>query len=84
MGVMMNDDKLYRTTVKVEVLSRGPLVFEDLADLHDLITNGHFSVVCASSIEEVSKERMRELLVCQRSDPDFFDPLDDDSTSEDE
>lgn len=76
---MEDDNKLYRTIVQVEVLSRGPLEFEDLGHLHEMVTDGHFSGdYSVVSSEVVSKSAMRKLLEAQRSDPDFFDELDED------
>lgn len=80
---MSDDEKLYRTIVQVEVLSRGPLEFEDLADLHEMITDGHFSGEYeVKSSEVVGRAEMRKLLEAQRSDPDFFDELDEDDEVE--
>jgi len=82
---MEDDNRLYRTVVTVEVLSRGPLEFEDLAHLHTLITDEHYSGdYSVASSEVVSKEAMRKLLAAQRSDPDFFDELDEDEVEWDD
>lgn len=71
--------------MKVEVLSRGPLVFVDLADLHHMITYDHLSGEYETeSSEVVSRARMRELLSAQRSAPDFFDELDPEEGEEDD
>lgn len=39
----MAKKKLYKTIIQVEVLSEEPLVFNELDDLHEKITDGHCS-----------------------------------------
>jgi hypothetical protein len=62
----------YRSVVTVEVLSDEPLDFEDLLDLHYLVTDGPCSGDWHIETEEVSREKMRVLLENQRSDPAFL------------
>lgn len=60
-----DQDKFYRTVITVEVLSEGPFHFGDLSDVHDAITTGDCSGNWEESSEEVSREKMRELLEAQ-------------------
>jgi hypothetical protein len=74
--------KYFRSVYQVEVLSARPYEPADNPDLTDLeaisqdITDGDCSgmVTEVVSNEEVSEERMRELLIAQGSDPGFLIP----------
>ena len=70
----MEKMKFFRTIVTVEVLSEDfPVEFDDLKDLDYLITEGHCSgMVQVMSSELVSGLEMAQLLIKQRSDPEFF------------
>ena len=66
---------LYRIVYKIEVLADSPLHHEPLSlkDIAYEITDGHCSgVFLDTEVEEVSRERMSELLVAQGSDPSFL------------
>ena len=67
--------KLFRQVFEVEVLSEGePLASDsDLSRIEYEITDGGCSGMVEEVIcEEVSPEKMRELLIQQGSDPDFL------------
>lgn len=64
--------RFFRTTVTVEVISRGPYVFSDLADLHQDITSGPCSGSTSVEIEELSAAEAAEALIEQGSDPTFL------------
>jgi hypothetical protein len=72
--VIEMDKRYYKTTVVVTVLSEyEPPVWNDLADLNYLITDGHCSGMVATTDEiEVSAKQMAQLLINQNSDPEFF------------
>ena len=66
---------LYRIVYKIEVLADSPMHHESLSlkDIAYEITEGHASgVFLDTEVEEVSKERMSELLIAQGSDPSFL------------
>lgn len=66
---------LYRIVYKIEVLADSPIHQEPLSlkDIAYEITDGHCSgVFLDTEVEEVSKERMSELLIAQGSDPSFL------------
>jgi hypothetical protein len=65
-------EPFYRSVVTVEVLHRGELVFDDLANLHELIDSGPCSGEYSVKTHEVTEGKMRKLLEAQRSSPDFF------------
>jgi hypothetical protein len=82
------EDGWYRTVFEVEVLSRGrfdPAVgrehLNDLQVIADAITDGDCSGEVRRVVaEQVTRKRMRALLLAQRSDPEFLlgnDPDDD-------
>ena len=75
----MSTRKFYRRVFQVEVLSETPIPEEmDLDELHYQITSGAWSgMVSALAEEEVDGARMAELLMHQRSTPDFFSLTDD-------
>lgn len=66
--------KYYKTTIVVTVLSEyEPPVWNDLADLYYLITDGHCSGMVATADEiEVSAKQMALCLIEQNSDTEFF------------
>jgi hypothetical protein len=65
--------ELYRTVFQVEVLSDVPLNDASLADVAREIVEGDASgAVHVVSHEQVSRERMAELLTAQGSDPAFL------------
>ena len=67
--------KLYRIVYKIEVLTDSPLHHEPLSltDIAYEITEGHSSgIFLDTEVEEVTKERMSELLIAQGSDPEFL------------
>ena len=69
--------KYYRTVIQVEVLSNYPVDYSTLQDVHYDITSGDSSGEWwVGSQEEVSKEKMAELLEAQGSDPSFLIPDD--------
>jgi len=66
---------LYRIVYSIEVLADSPLHQEPLSlkDIAYEITEGHASgQFLDTEVEEVSRERMSELLVAQGSDPSFL------------
>ena len=68
--------KLFRQVFEVEVLSEGAPLPNDvsLSRIEYEITDGCCSGMIEEMIcEEVSPERMRELLIEQGSDPDFLE-----------
>ena len=68
--------KFRRSLVEVEVLSEGDehLEFDDLSDLHEKITNEHYSGQFGiTTTELVDADRMSALLSEQGSSPEFFD-----------
>lgn len=69
-------DRYWRTVVCVEVLTRGedPPEFDDLSDLHYMITTGNASGDFVETSEPVTEEEMRKLLENQGSDPGFLIP----------
>lgn len=65
--------KYYKTIIEVEVLSEDPYNPEELEQIAADITTGDCSGKWTiSSSEEVSKEKMTELLIAQGSDPEFL------------
>ncbi len=70
----MTGEGYFRHVYQIEVLSRGPLPELDLEDLDYQINHGACSgkVELVVSNEEVTKERMAELLTAQGSDPEFL------------
>ncbi len=68
------DKTLYRQVFEVEVLSEGePLNDVILQDIAYEITEGHSSGVVKETVrEEVTADRMAELLKAQGSDPEFL------------
>lgn len=65
--------KLVRTVLQVEVLSNGRFTWANLDDVHESITHGDCSGrVTEISAEEVTPERMAELLLAQGSSPSFL------------
>ncbi|MGV8847217.1 hypothetical protein [Tessaracoccus sp.] len=65
---------LFRTVIHLEILSVGPVPDEtDLAVITYQMDQGDYSgMVIDSSSEEVTRERMAELLIAQGSDPEFL------------
>ena len=66
---------LYRIVYKIEVLADTPMHHDpiDLAGINYAITEGHASgQFLETKTEEVSRERMAELLIAQGSDPEFL------------
>lgn len=70
--------KLYRTVIVFEVLHDEPISADaELNDIYEETITGDFSgMVLSQKTEEVSPEKMRELLTAQGSDPDFLTPED--------
>lgn len=70
----MSEEKYYRTVYEIEVLSDiPPPSLPTLEQIAYDITEGHSSGVLNETIqEEVSRERMAELLIAQGSDPEFL------------
>jgi hypothetical protein len=67
--------KLVKTVVQVVVLSEGDVDFDDLSELHDLITIGGCSGNWAvTATIDLTREEMAASLEEQGSDPDFFGP----------
>lgn len=68
-------EKYWKTTITVTVLSKGedPPQFDDLAELHNLITDGPCSGDYNCASEEINRVTARRLLEEQSSDPDFLD-----------
>lgn len=67
--------KLYRTTLKVVVLSEDRPITDshDLEDIHNLITDGDCSgEITVESTEELTPIDMARALEAQGSDPSFF------------
>jgi hypothetical protein len=71
-GIMSG--KFYRQLFEVEVLSEGePLNNVSLQDIDYEITDGHCSGIVKETVrEEVTPERMAQLLKAQGSDPEFL------------
>jgi len=69
----LEGNQFYRTVITVEVLTNEPFFFENLADVHYAVTEGHASgTFFVESEETVTEETMRELLIAQGSDPEFL------------
>lgn len=70
----MAEMKLYRQVFEIEVLSEGePLNDVSLEDISYEITDGHSSGVFKETVrEEVTSDKMAELLKAQGSDPTFL------------
>lgn len=63
----------YRTVIEVEVLSEDPYVFNSLSNIaHDIRDGDCSGKVTVISQEEVSPDKMAELLTAQGSDPSFL------------
>lgn len=79
----MSEQKYFRTVFEIEYLSdMEPPSFPTLAQIEYDITEGHASgVVNVIVQEEVTKERMAELLIAQGSDPEFLIPEEDEDGS---
>jgi hypothetical protein len=79
---MTESKKFYRQIFEVEVLSEGePLNNVSLQDIDYQITDGHCSGIVKETVrEEVSSEKIAELLKAQGSDPEFL--LGDDENTE--
>jgi hypothetical protein len=70
---MSDKPRYYRTVIRVEVLTEGPYDPEGLADVAEDIVHGDASGRWEVELsEEVSKEKMAELLEAQGSDPEFL------------
>jgi len=71
---MTESRKFYRQLFNIEVLSEGePLNDVSLQDIDYEITNGHCSGIVKEAVrEEVTAEKMAELLKTQGSDPEFL------------
>lgn len=74
--------KYFKTTITVEALSNEELFFEDLADVHYHITEGHASGVWSAVCCEITKEQAHKELVEQGSDETYLDGFDLDNTNE--
>lgn len=73
----------YRTVLTVEVLSTTPVADWDLSDIAREMVYGDVSGDWqVATVEEVTEERMSELLIAQGSDPSFL--LGDEEDEEDE
>jgi hypothetical protein len=70
----MNSKKrnFQKTRVLVEVLHEGPLAFQSLADLHDLITDGDASGNYTVKSVDLNPKKMADEAIKQGSDPEFF------------
>jgi hypothetical protein len=70
----MGKQKFYKTLVTVEVLHEGPIEFDDLKELSNMINSGdcsgQFKVMAA---EPLTPKQMAEECLKQQSDPEFFD-----------
>jgi len=70
----MTKRKFYRTVVQIEILSEEPYEGSDLASIMYDITEGH----CSGEVENIARneekngKEMADLLIAQRSDPEFF------------
>lgn len=69
----MSKRTFYKTTVTVEVLHEEPLDFDNLEDLHYMITDGE----CSGKFEvtdfvAMNGKNMAKALQEQGSDPEFF------------
>ena len=63
----------YRTDFRVSVLSDGPVVFDNLQEVHDAITEGHcLGIVDQVHYGEISAKRCANLCYEFGSDPGFF------------
>ena len=70
---------LWRTVIRLEVLSRGRLPDMELHELAEAVTTGDCSGSAHDATEqEVSAACMRRLLIAQGSDPEFLLDGDDD------
>jgi hypothetical protein len=75
----------YRHVIQLEILSRGRVDPGQLGSFDGIryeITEGHWSgdITAVAVNEQVTADRMAELLRAQRSDEDFLLPADDDGT----
>jgi hypothetical protein len=66
--------RYYRTVFTYEVLTKGePMTDVGLRELEYHTTEGHASgMFLSETVEEVTAERMAELLINQGSDPEFL------------
>ncbi len=66
---------LFRTVIEIEVLTGEPLKEWEWSDLAYHVTEGHASgYVLSEESSEVPVSVMRQLLIDQHSDPEFFAP----------
>lgn len=70
----VEENKFYKTTFTIEVLSEGtPIECTNLQDLHAAITDGPFSgLVETVTTEEMTSTKAAAELIQQGSDPGFF------------
>lgn len=66
------ESDLLKTTIVVEVLSKGPFAFESLEEVHEAITDGDCSGSWTSSERRLTPSQMRTALAAQGSDEDFI------------
>lgn len=71
---MTTDRKFFKTIVTVEVLSEDvPVEFDNLQELHYMITSGDDSGVIKSCIhKKITGKQAAQALIKQGSDPGFF------------
>ena len=69
----MSTRKFYKTVIKVTVLSEESFTYNNLADVHNAITNGDCSGAHSTvSVAELSGKDVVKALQAQGSDPCFF------------
>lgn len=65
--------KFFRTEIKVDVLSEGPLEFDTLHELHNLIMNGpHSGIIVVESQRELTFGQLIDECETHNTDPEFF------------
>lgn len=70
---MTTTTKYYRTVLTVEILSTESVSDMELSEIADAIMEGDCSGAFTETVmEEVSEEKMAELLIAQGSDPSFL------------
>lgn len=69
----MTSRKFYRTKISVEILSEDPVSFDNLAAVHQSITDGDCSGVWdVINVDELDGKQAASALSAQGSDPTFF------------
>ena len=65
--------KFYKTKVVVEILHEGPIEFDNLGNINDMITNGDCSgAMTVEASELLTGKQMADEAIKQHSSPEFF------------